>query len=52
MARNYVDNNRYSMDDEKVIHSKISNATKKVQQFGVFPQITHVKTVVLMAKKA
>lgn len=31
MPRNYVANNRYSMDDEKVIHSKISKATKKVK---------------------
>lgn len=32
MPRNYVANNKYSMDDEKVIRSKISNSTKKVKQ--------------------
>lgn len=32
MPRNYVANNRYDMDSEEVIHSKISNATKKVKQ--------------------
>ena len=32
MPRNYVANNKYSMDDEKVIRLKISNATQKVKQ--------------------
>lgn len=32
MPRNYVANSRYDMDDEKVIYSKISNATKKVKE--------------------
>jgi len=32
MPRNYVANNRYSMDDEKTIRSKISSANKKVKQ--------------------
>jgi len=32
MPRNYVANKKYSMDEEKVIHSKISNSTKKVKQ--------------------
>jgi len=32
MPRNYVANNRYDMDEEKVIRSKISSATGKVGQ--------------------
>ena len=32
MPRNYVANDKYSMDDEEVIYSKITNATKKVKQ--------------------
>lgn len=32
MPRNYVANNMYAMDDDKLIHSKISNATKKVEE--------------------
>ncbi|PRR69117.1 EFR1 family ferrodoxin [Clostridium thermopalmarium] len=32
MPRNYVANNKYSMDDEEVIRLKISNATKKVKE--------------------
>jgi len=32
MPRNYVANSMYSMDDEKVIRRKISDATKKVKQ--------------------
>ncbi len=32
MPRNYVANNRYAMDEEEVIYSKISKATQKVQQ--------------------
>jgi len=30
MPRNYVANNRYAMDDEEVIYSKISKANKKI----------------------
>jgi len=32
MPRNYVANNRYAMDDEKIIYAKIEAATKKVGQ--------------------
>jgi flavodoxin len=32
MPRNYVANRKYAMDEETVIRSKISNATKKVGQ--------------------
>lgn len=32
MPRNYVANNRYAMDEEEVIHTKISNSTKKVKE--------------------
>ena len=32
MPRNYVANNRYAMDEEKVIRSKILNATRNVKQ--------------------
>ncbi|QNU67682.1 4Fe-4S binding protein [Ruminiclostridium herbifermentans] len=32
MPRNYVANDKYSMDNEEVIYSKIENSTKKVKQ--------------------
>lgn len=32
MPRNYVANNKYAMDDDQLIHSKISKATKKVNE--------------------
>ncbi len=32
MPRNYVANNRYAMDNETVIHTKIETATQKVKQ--------------------
>lgn len=32
MPRNYVANDRYAMDEEEVIHSKISKSTKKVKE--------------------
>lgn len=32
MPRNYVANNRYAMDEDEIIHTKISNATKKVKE--------------------
>lgn len=32
MPRNYVANNMYDMDSDEVIHTKISNATRKVNQ--------------------
>jgi len=41
MPRNYVANDRYAMDDENVIHSKINRATKKVSQ--VVDAIRHEK---------